>query len=159
MLVRPAEESFQRGLAALGHGHRVEALALFEAAIELDRRYGSEVPQARYLSYYGLCLALEGRHANDGAKFCREALALEFFNPDLYLNLGRALLVVGRKKEAHTYLQQGLGWERRHPGIVKELRAMGRRRKPPLPFLSRSHPLNVFLGRLSYPGRTPAPSR
>ena len=150
MLVRPAEESFQKGLAALAQKRRVEAMALFEAAIELERTFGAEKIEARYLSYFGLCLSMDKRRAHEGVKFCREALAAEFFNPDLYLNLGRALLASDRRKEAFAILHQGLGWERRHPGIVKELRAMGRRRKPPIPFLARSNPLNVFLGRISY---------
>jgi tetratricopeptide (TPR) repeat protein len=158
MLVRPAEETFQKGLAALAHGRRIEALALFEAAIELDRKFSSEKIEARYLSYFGLCLAMDKRRAHEGVKFCREALAAEFFNPDLYLNLARALLASERRKEAFAVLQQGLGWERRHPGIVKELRAMGRRRRPPIPFLARSNPLNVLLGRISYQrAAVPAP--
>ncbi len=157
MIVRPAEESFQKGVAALAHGARVEALALFEAAIQVERQLGVDDGQARYLSYYGMCLALEGRKTHEGTKLCREALAKEFFNADLHLNLGRALLASGKKKEAWTVLQKGLGWERRHAGILKAIRAMGRRRRPVLPFLSRHHPINVMLGRISKtPGVTPA---
>lgn len=158
MLVRPAEESFQKGLAALAQGRRLEGIALFEAAIQLDRQFGSEAPQPRYLSYYGVCLSYEGRRATEGAKLCRDALTREVFNPDLYHNLGRALLACGRRREAFEVLHQGLKWERGHPGIVRELRTMGRRRRPTIPFLSRSNPLNVLLGRWSNPG-APAQAR
>ena len=158
MIVRPAEESFQKGLEALSQGQRVEALALFEAAIQVERQLGVDSGQPRYVSYYGLSLALAGRKVRDGVKLCREALAAEFFNADLHLNLARALLVSGKKKEAWAVLQKGLGWEQRHVGIIREIRAMGRRRRPVLPFLPRRHPINVLLGRISKTNG-PAPAR
>ena len=51
MLVQAAESRFARGLLALEAGRGLEALALFEASIELERRLGSRTPQARYLSF------------------------------------------------------------------------------------------------------------
>ena len=56
MLVRVAEESFEKGVVALDAGRQSEALAFFEASIELECKYGNGKPQARYLSHYGLCL-------------------------------------------------------------------------------------------------------
>ena len=158
MIVRPAEESFQRGLAALAQGQRVEALALFEAAIQVERQLGVAESQPRYISYYGLGLALDGRRLQEGIKYCREAVAAEFFNADLYLNLAQAYLAADKKKEAWSALQKGLGWARRHSGILKEMRAMGRRRKPVLPFLPRRHPINVLLGRMTRP-QSPSAAR
>ncbi len=152
MLIRPAEESFRKGLEALAAGRRIEALARFEAAVELERRLGALRPQPRYLSYFGLCVAFQPNRRDDAVRLCREALAREFYNPDLCWNLARVLLVAGKRREAHAVLRQGLDLSPGHPGILREIQRMGRRRPPVLQFLSRSNPINVLLGKLSAPG-------
>lgn len=148
MLVHAAENRFQRGLEALNRGRGLEGLALFEAAIELERQHGAPRPQARYLSWYGLALALEGGRVREGVEFCRQAVPLEFYNPELYLNLGRVLMVAGRKREAYDALRKGAALQPSHPGLQRELAKLGRRRRPVVPFLDRSHPVNVALGKL-----------
>jgi predicted Zn-dependent protease len=156
MLNRTAENSFSKGLEALAAARRREALALFEAAIEIDKRLGAARPQPRYLSYYGLCLGLERKQVNEGIRFCEEALTQEFFNPDLCLNLGRLLLRAGRKKQAYQVLVKGYGLQPGHAGIYAELARMGMRRRPVLRFLSRRNPLNVLLGKMSRGSRPAA---
>lgn len=153
MLVPSAEERFRRGLEAFHAGRKREALALFETAIELERRSGKKRPQARYLSYYGLCLALEENRVRDGIEICRQALPLESYNADLHLNMARALLVAGRRREAHEQLLRGAGLAPGHPEIYRALHTMGLRRRPPIPFLNRANPLNVLLGKLTRPRR------
>jgi tetratricopeptide (TPR) repeat protein len=148
MLVHAAEDSFQRGIRALSEGRQREALAMFEAAIELERRLGGGRPQARYLSYYGLCLGMERNEIREGLRFCREAVTLEGYNPDLRCNLGRLLMRAGRRKEAHQAFTRGLSLQPDHGGLKRAIRVMGLRRRPVFPFLGRSHPLNVFLGRI-----------
>ena len=148
MLVRAAEESFDKGMKALIDGRAREALAFFEAAIALEKKFGRAKPQARYLSQYGLCLGTVTSNKREGIKFCREATTLEEYNPDLHWNLGRAYLAARRRREAHQALMRGLSLQPDHRGIASELRRMGVRRKPMLPFLSRDNPLNMFLGRL-----------
>ncbi len=148
MLIRPAEESFLAGIEAFGAGRRLEALARFEAALALERQLGASRAQPRYLSYYGLCLALEAQRTGEGLGLCRDAVQLEFYNADLYCNLARVLVAAKRKKEAHQVLRDGLKWEHGHPGIQRELRSLGTRRKPVLRFLSRQNPINVLLGQM-----------
>jgi tetratricopeptide (TPR) repeat protein len=148
MLVRVAEESFEKGMTAMDKGDRDEALAFFEAAIALERKLGGGKPQPRYLSQYGLCLGLLGRKKYEGVRFCREAVAMEGYNPDLLWNLGRALLAANRRGEAHAALTKGLRLQRDHRGIILELKNMGVRRKPFLRLLGRANPINVFIGRL-----------
>ena len=159
MLVQAAETRFQRGLQALGDGRGLEALALFEAALELDRQLGGQTPQARYLSYYGLSLARDGSHLREGAAFCRQAIDLEFFNADLFWNYGRVLLMSDRRKEAFTAFVKGLTVQKNHQEILHELRRMGWRRRPVLAFLTRGNPLNVALGKMFRPAGRPAPVR
>lgn len=148
MLVRVAEESFEKGMEAMDKGQRNEALAFFEAAIALEKKFGTGSPQPRYLSQYGVCLGLLGRRKYEGVRFCREAVAKEGYNPDLLWNLGRALLAANRRSEAHAALTKGLRLQRDHRGIICELKSMGVRRRPFLPFLGRDNPLNVLIGRL-----------
>jgi tetratricopeptide (TPR) repeat protein len=148
MLVQAAETRFQRGLVALDAGRSLEALALFEAALELERRLGSSAPQARYLSFYGLCLAGDGRHLREGAEYCRQAIALEFFNADLFWNYGRVLLLSDRRRDAFAAFVKGLSVQKNHQEILRELSRMGWRRPPVLAFLARGNPLNVALGKM-----------
>lgn len=153
MLVHAAEARFQKGLSALEGGRNLEALALFEAALELERRLGANTRQARYLSYYGLCLARDGSHMREGAEFCKQAIALEFFNADLFWNYGRVLLLSERRKEAFATFVKGLSVQANHQEIIGELRRMGWRRPPVLGFLPRGNPLNVALGKMLRAGR------
>jgi tetratricopeptide (TPR) repeat protein len=148
MLVQAAESRFQRGLTALDDGRSLEALALFEAAIELERRLGARAPQARYLSFYGLCLARSGSQPREGVEFCRQAISLEFFNADLFWNYGRVLLLAERRKEAYQAFVKGLSVQRNHQEILRELAQMGWRRPPVLAFLPRGNALNVALGKM-----------
>jgi len=151
MLVQAAESRFQRGLAALEGGRHLEALALFEAAIELEKKLGNQAPQARYLSFYGLCLAREGHRIREGAEFCRQAIALEFFNADLFWNYGRVLLLSDRRKDAFAAFVKGLSVQRNHQAILRELGQMGWRRPPVLAFLPRGNRINVALGKMLRP--------
>lgn len=149
MLVRAAEDSYRKGLDALASGEGIKALAQFEAAIRLDRRYREGRPQPRYLSHYGLCLALETGRLKEGIELCRDAVSAESYNADLHCNLGRVLLAGERRREGWQALQRGLKLEPRHDGILRALAGMGQRRKPVLPFLSRRHPINVLLGKMT----------
>jgi predicted Zn-dependent protease len=148
MLTQTAEDSYRQGMHALSGGRRKVALALFEAAIEIERRMTRARPQPRYLSYYGLCLALERNETHEALRYCREAVTLESYNPDIRCNLGRVLLRVGRRREAHRCFLRGLNLERSHTQTIRALREMGRRRRPLVPFLLRTNPINIFLGRL-----------
>ena len=81
MLLPAAEEVFSKGLTAWHDGRRKEAMAMFEAALKLERKLGSGRPQARYLSYYGLSLGLEQNDLREGLRFGREGVTLEGHNP------------------------------------------------------------------------------
>jgi tetratricopeptide (TPR) repeat protein len=152
MVNRSAEDAYTRGLDALTRGRGREALALFEAAIEIEKRCGIARPQARYLSFYGLCLAIEKKQLNEGIRFCQEALNHEFFNPDLCCNLGRLLYRAGRRRDAYDVLLKGYTLQPNHQGIFEELARMGVRRRPVVGFLSRNNPINVVLGKLTRAG-------
>lgn len=146
---RSAEMSFRKGVQALDRGRYLESLALFESALNLEEKNGNQTPRMKYLSYYGLSLSLAVGRTNEAIEMCERVLSVEFYNPDLYLNLARVYLSAGEKRHAFQTLCQGLRLEQGHPGLIAEIRKMGLRRRPVLPFLDRSNPLNRLLGRYS----------
>jgi len=148
MLNRSAEESFEKGHHALENDDWRMATAYFEAALMLERKHSPKSPQARYRSYYGLCLGLAKNRHGDAIKMCQSAVHLERYNPDLHWNLGRVLSHAGRKGAAYRVFVRGVKQQPGHKGLVKDIRRMGLRKKPVLRFLSRGNPLNVALGRM-----------
>jgi tetratricopeptide (TPR) repeat protein len=109
------------------------------------------------MSYYGCLYALLLKKPATGIKMCREAikklqesipLGSELFYPLFYLNLGRAYLGAKKKKEAIKAFNLGLKADPDDQELLKEMKKLGIRRKPPLPFLKRGNPLNKYIGLL-----------
>lgn len=108
-------------------------------------------------SYQGYLEAIVNKQYSKGVKTCRHAidvlmeqmpLGKEFFLPTLYLNLGKAYLAANMLKDAYMSFKKGLEIDKNNEALFNELKSMGIRKKPPLPFLQRSNPLNKYLGRL-----------
>jgi Flp pilus assembly protein TadD len=133
---------FERGRELLRGGRHREALACFEEATRL------EPADARPLSYRGLVLALFEGRTDEGIALCRRAVDLEFYRADHYLNLARACLRAGRKREAVQALRHGRTVDPKHPEIAAELAGLGIRRQPVIRWLPRRHYVNRQLGRL-----------
>ncbi|RMF99810.1 MAG: hypothetical protein D6726_12385 [Nitrospirae bacterium] len=129
-----------------------------EKALELTEKALQDFPDDPYgLSYKGVLLAELGDDPEEGVALCKEAIGglektvpfgSDFFYPFFYLNLGRAYLHAGKKKEAVESLRTGLLYDNDNREIISELRKLGIRRRPILPFLPRSHPINKYLGLL-----------
>ena len=109
------------------------------------------------LSYFGWLQAVVEKKPRSGVTFCRRAVmtfrtadqrTADTVYPVLYLNLGRTLLLSGRKKEAVESFSKGLTFDRRNCELRREMAALGIRKQPAISFLSRSNPLNRLLGRL-----------
>jgi len=149
MSSRSAEMSFRKGLQALEARQYLESLAFFESALNLEERSGNPAPRMKYLSYYGLSLSLAAGRTHEAIEMCERALSVEFYNPDLYLNVARVYLECGERRRAHKAICQGLRIEKRHAGLLAELKKMGLRRRPLLNFLPRRHVLNRMTGRLT----------
>ena len=143
-----SERSFCRGLRAIERGAHLEALAYFEAAVQLARRLGAEAVPMKYLSYYGWSLAVCSDRLEEARDLCEAAVRCEFYNPDVYWNLGRVYLRSGDRSLAFDAFVRGLRLNPRHPGLVGELRRLGIRRRPVMRFFTRDHPVNRLLGRL-----------
>lgn len=134
----------ERAHALLVEGKAGEAVPLFRSLLS----YSKENP--RDLSAYGLSLALSGRQVKEGIALCETAVRQENYNPDLYWNLGRACVAGGLRAQALDAFNKGLRCDRHHPGINREIRKMGTRRKPIVGFLPRQHALNKVLGKATY---------
>ncbi len=145
------ERSFERGKASLEQGEALEALVFFEAAVRQARRR-REPPPAKFLSYYGLCLGIATGKLEHALEACRTAKERQFYNAELYLNLGKVYLFKGDRAAAFRTYLSGLNWESDHEAIGREVERMGRRRRPFLPFLARTNAFNRLLGRLAARG-------
>ncbi len=147
MINRQAETSFWRGMQLLEVGRARDAAVFFKAAIDLAESDELNRSQARYLSYYGLSLCLARNNFRDALSNCRMATRLEDDRPELWRNLGRVAITLGRRGEAYRAWQRGLELEPGHAGIQDDLGRLGLRGKPTFSFLPRNHPLNVAMGR------------
>lgn len=133
------ENPFEEGLNALSARRTGEALQWFEKAVQ---EYKSPVA----CSYLAYCRAKESGKFKEAVALCMEAMKEEPKNAEIYLNLGRVYLLSGHRRAAIRAFELGLRIGRT-PQIENELKALGRRKSPPLPFLQRSNPLNKLLGK------------
>ncbi len=107
------------------------------------------------LSYFGCLQALVDKRYRTGIETCKKALALlrksssfgeEMLYPVFYLNLGRAYVAAGKKKDALETFNKGLKFDNTNRDLQKEVRALGKRKAAPVPFLDRSNPINKYIG-------------
>lgn len=98
------------------------------------------------LSWFGLCLALVRKELKPAIDLCRRAIDLEFYNGDHYGNLSRVYLAAGNRKKAVEAAEQGLKVAHGHAYLVEVRQSLGVRARPAVPFLDRTHPINVSLG-------------
>ena len=107
------------------------------------------------LSYYGWLQATVDKKYRSGVESCKRALALfedkgssgeHVLYPVFYLNLGKAYLAAGKKKDAINAFNKGLQHDKSNSDLRKELRGLGMRKKPPVSFLDRANPINKYIG-------------
>lgn len=135
-----ALDHFRQGQEDLRAEALERALGHFRAAHRLDP------DAAAYRSYYGLTLGLCERRWDQALDLCRSAAQEEFFEPAHYHNLARLHLAFGFKAEALRLLRRGLMIDPGNEVIASALSELGVRRRPPLGFLRRAHPVNRWLG-------------
>jgi tetratricopeptide (TPR) repeat protein len=132
----------------------------YESALKLVIAALEQYPdEPILLSYYGYLEALVHKNYTHGITTCLKAREIvlekaisgrDFFNPVLYLNLGRVYLAAGNKEDAFEALRMGLIFGNENEDLLCELRELGMRKKPVVPFLQRSNPVNKYLGKLLY---------
>jgi tetratricopeptide (TPR) repeat protein len=107
------------------------------------------------LSYFGCLQAQVDKKHRSGVEACKKAITMigrekpavkGKLYPVFYLNLGRAYIAAGKKKDALEAFAKGLQYDRGNYELKKELRGMGERKAPPVPFLDRRNPINKYIG-------------
>lgn len=139
-----ARALLEEGVRRFEEGDALGAHALFAQAHR--RAHGDP----RVMSWYGLTLVLVERNSNLGVTLGDQAARLAGLEPELVLNQARAHLALGQRERVLRTLQRGLEAAPGHPALQAALQALGRRRRPVIPFLPRGSALNVWLGRLRH---------
>jgi tetratricopeptide (TPR) repeat protein len=118
------------------------------------------------LSYYGCLEAIINKNYEYGMNICQRAIEIlnekipfgqEIFFPTFYLNLGRARLSSGNKQDAVTSFQQGLSYDRENKDLLWEIKKLGMRKKPLIPYLKRSNPINKYIGMILHTVKKDSP--
>lgn len=120
------------------------------------------------LSYYGCLQAIVDKKYRSGVDNCKRAILLlknqgsfneEVLYPVVYLNLGRAFVAAGKKKDAIDALKKGLKFDSGNSELKKELQGLGMRKQPPVTFLDRSNPINKYIGMILKSEKKTPPGR
>lgn len=139
-----APAALEEGLAAFRR-RDVEAAHL---AFERGHRHAPR--DLLLMSWYGVTLVLVEKNSNLGMSLCDQALRAAGPDPELLLNLARVHLALNQRERCMRAVGRGLELWPGHAGLTAAREALGQRRSPVLPFLSRKNPLNKALGRLRH---------
>lgn len=136
---------------ALAEGIRLfDADDLLGAHAHFAQAYRRAPAEVRVLSWYGLTLVLVERNSNLGMALCDQALRFTGPEPELCLNQARLHLALGQRDRAMRALLRGAAAHPDDESLQVALAALGRRRRPVLPFLPRGNLVNRLLGRLRH---------
>ncbi len=153
----PCFSTLERALASYRSGRTREALALAEAAWTLSKEIPGASTQAGLVSsWYGFLLGTVGGNLDDGLMLCRDAAEHVFWEPRVFENLARLEIEAGSRTAALGAIRRGLKLNPEDRELKAIRRWLGVRRQPPVRFLSRNHPVNRMLGRLTH--RPPRPT-
>ena len=127
-------------------GRYLRAIDQFESCLNNHGHEILPVMLARYLSYYGVCVAMVWGRTEQPLRWCTRALKQCAPSADLHHNLALVLLRNGRREQAQAALQAGQRLDPKHSGIKATLQRLTPRRSPAMGFLHRRHPVNRYLG-------------
>lgn len=143
----PDENAFEKGLTMLSHGRYEESVAFFESAMRLGTDRQTINRRMRCLSYYGLSVALANRPTPEAIKACEVAARRNFYSAELQLNLGKVYMLAGKTTRALAAFERGLQIAPGNRALRNEMAGADRRRRPPIPWIRRNHPVNRVLGK------------
>jgi tetratricopeptide (TPR) repeat protein len=136
-------EAMRRGIQAVRQEEYLLGLSLLSDAYSSRR----DVPPPDGLSYYAVCVALVQKKIKPAVDLCKKAIELQFYHPEHYANLARVYIAGENRKKALATVEQGLKVMPEDEALLRMRTELGLRRKPPIPFLPRTNPINVALGR------------
>jgi tetratricopeptide (TPR) repeat protein len=135
-----AQKDFEQAQQELDRGNVLAALACLERALAI---WDDPLWHSR-LAY---CIAKERGHLTRAFELCRAAIANDPTNPVHYLYLGKVYQIAANQYEALQTLRRGMALGGL-PEIEETLAAIGTRKPPVIPVLSRRNPLNKYLGKI-----------
>lgn len=136
------QKLFEKGVSLLKRGYPGDAVDHLEKAMEKGLR------SSACYSWLGLAYARSGRQIISKAEeLCLKAIKMDFVWPQYYLNLAEVYVIWGKKEKAIKTLEEGLKIDRDNIDILNAFEELGIRKRPAIPFLSRSNPLNKYLGK------------
>jgi hypothetical protein len=147
----------ERGVELCRRGEWRKGFEVMSAVAESEHRE-CDLPGVFY-SYLGYTIARYHREHSKALALARHAVETRFFEPENYLNLARVQLLAGNRRGAIRSCRKGLGIDPKHTGLQRLVQRLGQRQRVPVPFLSRSHPVNRFLGKCLYRIRAPRPAQ
>ncbi|HKO55180.1 MAG TPA: hypothetical protein VJ276_04835 [Thermoanaerobaculia bacterium] len=140
-------QDIEAAIQAVREEDYLRGLTLFMDIYQTDDAPPIQTPRdAAGLSFFGLALALVQRKFKPAIDLCKRAIELEFYNGDHYANLTKVYVAAGNRKKALETVEAGLKLLPDHEGLLATRAAIGVRARPSVPFLDRSHPINVTLG-------------
>lgn len=152
-----SSEVLRSGIRACRENRWREGLDLLTRLAQ-EREAEGGLPGVFY-SFLGQAIArCEGRK-REGLELCRHAVSIEPFRPENHLNHAEVLLMVGNRRGAIRALREGLSLDPEHRGLCELQKRMGVRRRPPIAFLPRTNPLNVWLGKHRHEAEVAAAER
>lgn len=152
-----AAESFQEGLRQLERGSLKNAHPYFRQAYQMDAESrgaakGASLGRAQgsgdpfITSYYALGLGLEELEINEALRLAKWAVGEERTNGELHCNLAYIFHQRGDRTNAVKHLELADRFSPDNPRAGRLWKKVGRRNRPPLPFLGRNNPINKYLG-------------
>ncbi len=107
---------------------------------------GSQNPL--HLSYWGVLTATVQGRIREGLPLCEQAMRLGAGEPEIVVNLARMYDLSGQHARAVELLRRAIRRTPRDRALLNEIQRLSPRRRPIVPGLSRSHPINRFLSLL-----------
>ena len=130
------------GVRLCREGYWDEGLFCMSHYVELEK---NPRLRSRFYSYLGIAVALRQDRVQEGMALCEKAMKLDGSDPENYLNMAKIQLLTGHKRAVIKTLDEGLKLAPKHHSLNELRQRLGVRRRPVVPLLSRSNPLNVFL--------------
>lgn len=147
LLDRPClDRSFVEGYKQFRKYQFSDAVARFQQA--LASTYKKDPYYSLYLSYSGLA-SVYGGDSSGIVGLC-QAAALENQDAEIFVNLALGELQLSGRSRALAALEKGRRLDPSNRNLNLICRHVGMRREPLIPLISRNHPINRMLGRISY---------
>jgi hypothetical protein len=147
---RSTRDMIAAGKLFLSRGDNAKAYQIFQALYDRVEAEEEEV-RAIIISCYGLARARHLRAWEEGKRICEEALGMQFYLPDTYVNLARLYLdrrLPPYQRKAEKLLQDALKVDPLHKDALTELERIRGNRFQAISFLSPDNVLNRVFAKL-----------